>query len=626
MAPSLVGWVVFVARLNEQEMNALERLSAIPLQASVQIRTREGWRGADGPRREESAAISAFIDAALQEGAAPRALRGPGGDAIALVKPLRSLGRDEQVVLLLRYPLALALAPYRPLAGILLAIGALGLGALVVGSWLLARGLTRPLSALEDAARKVQSGEDASVEVSSRDEIGHLAATFNAMAADIRDRERRIMRQALIDPETHLPNRLALERRLARPRGGDVKGLIVLAALGVDRFAHIRTAIGYNAAGDLIGKIGARLRKFRPDGAVARLSTEALGLAFDAADEESARRAAIEILAALERPVSLSGHRVDVNLTIGLAADSVHLARALSLIDRANVALDQARATHRKVAFFDSAAYGDPLSNLSLMSDMGHALESGEMQVCYEPKLDIRAAKITGVEALVGWRHPTRGVIEAEVFEPMAEETGHIRGLTEWVLARVVEDQAALAARGRDLSISVNVSGRLLTDDDFAAAAIAAARSAPGKICFEVAETALIENTASKLKSIDRLARAGPEIAIDNYGAGLSGMSYLKRTCAHELKIDKELVFGVQESERDALFIRSTIDLAHSLGLKITAEGVEEPDVLAALAGMGCDRVQGRLISAPLPLNELLRFLEDDHRVRRLVRGRGEAA
>jgi EAL domain-containing protein (putative c-di-GMP-specific phosphodiesterase class I) len=396
--------------------------------------------------------------------------------------------------------------------------------------------------------------------------------------------------------------------------------------LRVDRFEHVRAAIGYNAAGDLIGKIGARLRKLRRDGAVARLSTDALGFAFDAADEESARRTAIEILAALERPVSLSGHRIDVSLTIGLAADSVLMARALSLIDRANVALDQARAANRKIAFFDPAAYGDPIANLSLMSDLSHALETGEMELHYQPKLDIRGGAINGIEGLVRWRHPMRGLLAPDVFVPMAEETGHIRALTDWVLARAIEDQAVLAEEGRELSVTVNVAARLLSDEDFAADALAAIHRASGQVCFDITETALIENTDLALKSIERFAAGGVEISIDDYGSGLSSLSYLKQIRAHELKIDKSFIIGLADSQRDALLVRSTIELAHSLGLRVTAEGVEERTALALLAGMGCDRAQGFLIAHPMPLNDLLRFLDDDRPIRELAKARGEAA
>jgi EAL domain-containing protein (putative c-di-GMP-specific phosphodiesterase class I) len=264
------------------------------------------------------------------------------------------------------------------------------------------------------------------------------------------------------------------------------------------------------------------------------------------------------------------------------------------------------------VAFFDAAAYGDPAANLSLMSSMLAAIGRGEMELHYQPKYDLRRREICGVEALARWRHPVRGMLYPDLFIPMAEETGHIRTLTDWVLKRAIADQKALAAAGHDLSMAINVSGRTLGEQDFADVALAEARGARGQLCFEITETAVIENPELALEMLDRFAAAGIAISIDDFGAGLSSLAYLKRIRAQELKIDKSIIQGVTESQRDALIVRSTIDLAHSLGLKVIAEGVETETCFALLTAMGCDQAQGFMIAKPLPLKELLTFLAHD--------------
>lgn len=603
LTPDLIGWVVFAARLDAREMSSLEKLSAIPLDAAVMHRGSGGWTSdllAKG-KDKDRLAISGFVEEALAAGAPrPRLLDTAEGRSVALVKPLKSLTGSDASVLILRYPLALALAPYRGLLATIAGVGLLGLIFVICGSWALARSVTRPISALDQAAQRLREGHEAQVAIETRDEIGRLAESFNTMATEIRERERRITHQALHDDETGLPNRMGLELALA-----ELKPAGFMAALGVDRFDHVRGAIGYEFAAELIRGIGARLSAHEPEARLARLSTEVLGVVIPAADEGQARERVTRLLAMLEQPLRVGGDVIDVALTAGLAP----LAEGAAM-ERANIALDQARSTRRKIALFDAEAYGDPSSNLALMSGMLAAIEAGEIDLFHQPKYDVRQGRIGGVEGLVRWRHPTRGMLSPDLFIPMAEETGHIRALTDWVLERAIADRAVMAAAGRELEVSVNISGRLLGDRDFADHAIDTVGRSAGGICFEITETAVIDNPKLALEILDRFAAAGIAVSIDDFGTGLSSLAYLKQIRGSELKIDKSLIVGVAQSQRDALIVKSTVDLAHSLGLKVTAEGVETHDVYAILAAMGCDNIQGYLIARPQPLRDLMEFLD----------------
>ena len=229
--------------------------------------------------------------------------------------------------------------------------------------------------------------------------------------------------------------------------------------------------------------------------------------------------------------------------------------------------------------------------------------------MAYQPKFDLRANAITGVEGLMRWNHPRRGFIAPDLFIGMAEETGQIRALTEWGVHRVIADQKALAEAGHTLQMSVNISGRLLSDEAFAQFALDAVAGAGGDICFEITETAVIDNPEMALGIIDRFSAAGIKVSIDDYGSGLSSLAYLKRIAADELKIDKAFVLSLDDSGRDALLVKSTIDLAHSLGMSVTAEGVETETALALLRGMGCDTAQGYFIARALPMAELIERL-----------------
>ena len=608
MSPDQIGWLVFAVKLDRGEMTALEKLSAIPLSAKVMHRDGKAWSmaGAGGP---EAGKLSAFVDHELSKHmttAEPLSER--GGKSLALVKPLPSLTKTAAAVLILRYPLALALAPYQLMLVIVALAAIAGLAVVAWGSFVLARGITRPISALDQAANRLQRGEDAHVDIETKDEIGRLAGSFNTMATEIRDRERRITHLALHDGETGLPNRLALER-VVEALSDLPDGQLYVAALGVHRYDNLRGAIGYALAAKAVRLVGDRLAELAPASGVARVTSDVLAFVLIAAGPEQAADDAQRLIAELERPLKVGGDVIDMTLNLGLTAVEKG-AGSGPAIERANIALDQARGCRRKVAFFDADAYGDPSSNLSLMSGMLDALEGGELELFYQPKYDMRSRKVTGVEALSRWRHPVRGMMAPDLFIPMAEETGHIRTLTEWVVKRAVSDQAALAASGHVLDMAVNISGRTLGELDFTDFALAQARRAKGKLVFEITETAVIENPDIALQMLDSFAEAGIAISIDDFGTGLSSLAYLKRIRGQELKIDKSLVEGVTESQRDALIVRSTIDLAHSLGLKVTAEGVEDSDVYALLAAMGCDVVQGYLIAKPMPLADLMVFLK----------------
>ena len=592
LSPTLTGWVVFAAKLDQREMRALEKLSAIGLDAQVFIQRGETWVSSN--RAPAGAALATFVANATRDKAnAPARLRGDG-DSLVLVQPIRALDQTRGAALVLRYPMALAMAPYRPLMAAVILAGLLGAALVGAASWALSRGLAKPITALDEAARRLQRGEDVSVEVETSDEIGRLAQSFNLMAEEIRDREAEMIHQALHDAETGLPNRRALERaiqdRMAQIQAGEQA---IITTIGFDRFPQVRAAIGYELATELVAKLGRRIAETVPGVIVGRLTTSILCVLSTATNLDDVLARAEVLLPGLEAPLQIGGEPVDVHITLGLASTSNCDLDASRLIEHALIGLDQARLTHRKLMVFDPVAYGDPASNLSLMSEMLDAVRNGDLYLNHQPKLDLRSGQITGVEALVRWNHPTRGFMRPDLFVGMAEETGHIRALTDFVLAQAIADQARLRAAGHEVMMSVNVSGRLIDDPSFAEHAIAQVAATGANICFEITETAVIGNPDVALAVLDRLAKASIRISIDDYGAGLSSLAYLKQIRADELKIDKMFVTALATEGTDALLVKSTVDLAHSLGMKVTAEGVETREVIAALQLMGCDLAQG---------------------------------
>ena len=246
----------------------------------------------------------------------------------------------------------------------------------------------------------------------------------------------------------------------------------------------------------------------------------------------------------------------------------------------------------------------------TLADGLADAIDRNELFLVHQPKMRTRSGTMDAVESLLRWRHPTRGLISPNDFIGLAEERGEIRRITEWVIGQAIVEQRALATCGHALAFNVNISARLLANRDFADWALAAVAGASGPIGFEITETAMIADPEGALRNIHLFVDAGIKVAIDDYGAGLSSLAYLKQLPADELKIDRMFISGLSSSHRDPLLVRSTIDLAHALNMEVTAEGVDSPAALALLKVMGCDIVQGFLIAMPMPVGELRAFLD----------------
>ena len=425
----------------------------------------------------------------------------------------------------------------------------------------------------------------------------------------VRQREAHLSYVALHDPETQLPNRRAMLEELLRCLDGRTAmehSFVVAIAFGVDRFPVLRGAIGYGNANRLIRGLSSRVAESARQKSVFHISTSILGVVLTAPSEEDARRMCAEALSKLDTSVLLDGQEIAVSVHAGSAIAAAGKGAAEKLLELTTLALDQARLQGRRHVRYDAANAADPKLRLALISDVGSGLARGDFSVLYQAKASLRERHIVGAEALMRWQHPTYGDISPEQFILVAEETGGIDGLTRWALAQAIQDQAALLARGIDKVISINISGRSLTDAEFCAFATGAVQRSGARICFEITETAVIRDPVVAMSSIAAFRAAGIQISLDDYGSGLSGLSYLKQIEADELKLDKSLIRNL--TKRDTLILKSTIDLAHGLGMSVVAEGVEDEATLAVLSALGCDKVQGYLIARPVALADFARL------------------
>lgn len=282
----------------------------------------------------------------------------------------------------------------------------------------------------------------------------------------------------------------------------------------------------------------------------------------------------------------------------------------IDALERAEQALVDAKLRGHSLLLLNDAPPRSK-AKVDLAADLALAVPRDELFLVYQPKVHLRQRAISSAEALIRWRHPVLGLVMPDAFISLADETGEMRAITLWTLRRVIADQRLLASREHPLRIFINISGGLLTDRVFIDAACALIEDSGAEIGFEITETAVIRDPDLAIENLELCASMGITLAIDDYGSGLSSLSYLKRLPATELKIDKMFITQLTSSHRDPLIVRSTIDLAHALDMEVTAEGVETPAALALLTVMGCEMVQGYLISQPLELAAFGTFLDE---------------
>jgi diguanylate cyclase len=362
-----------------------------------------------------------------------------------------------------------------------------------------------------------------------------------------------------------------------------------------------------------------RVTAAHPGLSIGRVGRDSVEFAFIASDRPEAEAILRAVADQLARPLELDGLDLTLSATVAAANLGTGPIQDAS-VDQAAAALVEARRRHKPVLVTDATSEPVPgVDGLTLLREMPEAMRSGALQVHYQPKLRVRSNRIDAAEALIRWTHPTVGPVAIEPFIRLAEETGSIGRLTEWVIARAVLDRATMSAAGVELTIWVNLSGRLLADAVFTARALELIEGSGGGLGLEITETAVIDNPARAMANLADFARAGVRIAIDDYGSGLSSLAYLQQLPANELKIDRAFIKGLVTSHRDPLIVRSSIDLAHALEMEVTAEGVDDAMALALLKIMGCDMVQGYLISHPEPLPRLLGVIRDIERLDRLA-------
>ena len=422
-------------------------------------------------------------------------------------------------------------------------------------------------------------------------------------------------RQALTDDLTGLGNRRLLYRQLDTALAHRADGRsVALLIVDLDRFKEINDALGHHMGDQLLRQIGPRLAsQLRTDDLLVRLGGDEFAVLLADSDPASATTVAQRLLDALEEPFDLEGVALHVDASIGLALCPDHADTPIALLQRADVAMYQAKAGHHGWQTYALVGQHQARDRLQTIEDLRAALAGDELVVHYQPKIDPRTHNVVGVEALVRWAHPTHGLLYPDTFLPLAEQTGLMRQLTLVVLQTALQQGQAWRQAGLDLPVAVNLSVANLLDAHLARQVgdlLAGLRLPARTLELELTEDTLMADPVRSKQTLADLRALGLRLAVDDYGTGYSSLAYLQELAIDELKLDKSFVMRMTQDRGAAAIVRTTIDLAHSLGLTMVAEGVENETALSELARLGCDVAQGYHISRPLPAEQLTGWLQ----------------
>lgn len=527
-----------------------------------------------------------------------------------------------------------------------------GLSLFVVGffSYLLGCYLTRGLNALQRGTQQIAEGDVGyQIQVRGKDELAQTALAFNHMSSklqhlegerqkkqaeihllnqeleqrvidrttQLQDANKQLEFQALHDALTRLPNRVLFHDRLNNVLLAAYRSKEPFAVVGLDLdlFKEINDTLGHQAGDRVLQHVAdACVRVLRDSDTVARMGGDEFALLLPkVTDIESALRVCERVLAAIKMPLKIGERTVEVNASLGVALFPTDGEEIADLISRSDTAMYEAKQKKVGVLAYHPDMGEGKSEAVALKGELRRAIQENELVLHFQPKIDITHNRVSGVEALVRWQHPRLGLLYPDKFIALAESSGLIKPLTQEVLRLALQQTRTWLGLGHAFPISVNISTVNLQDTtfpDLVAAMLLQFATPPHLLELEVTETAIMTEPLRAIENIRLLSNLGVIVSIDDFGTGYSSMAYLQKLLVAKIKIDKSFVMEMATGEADEVIVRSAIDLAHNLGLKAVAEGVETQAAWDKLRVLGCDAAQGYFMSKPLPAEKLLEWMQ----------------
>ena len=478
---------------------------------------------------------------------------------------------------------------------------AISSGATLAGLWVLLLNTWEPVSSVALILAAVTL-----LAAAARSE---LAFRLLARLADLR------RLTAATDELTGLPNRRALitegQTRLASHRGRRQ----ALLVLDLDKFKEVNDSLGHHVGDQLLVRVGARLSEHLREGdMLARLGSDEFAVLLDDAGRDEAVDGAIRMRAALDEPFPLQNIALHSSVSIGIAVFPDDGPDLNTLLTKADMAMYKSKTSLLGYHVYSGADDAEDATRLQTVEELRTALATGQLVMHYQPKINLNTGEVHSVEALVRWQHPTRGLLFPDAFLPLVEEFGLMPALT-WVVLELVLDQIVVwTAEDRPMTVAVNLSASSLVDDDLPEQVtdmLFDREISPCRLQLEITEELLMSDRGRARSILTRLRGSGVQISVDDYGTGYSSLSYLLDLPIDELKLDRSFVFQMADDARSNALVASTIALAHSLDLRMVAEGVETDVVFTELRRMGCDQAQGYFMSQPLSAVDLVIWLRN---------------
>ncbi|MBT8079461.1 MAG: EAL domain-containing protein [Gammaproteobacteria bacterium] len=614
-APLTIGWVVLGFRLDAELADKIADLTGM----DVSILSISG-----DERQIVATTLPDSLAQSLPGGVFPDGsplhdtyTLGPPSDAwFALGRPFIEDLAD--VIVVLQRSRVAAMAPYTDARVALLAFAAfLVLLTAACAGWF-SLSVAKPLRTLTDAARRMISGNyDSQVRVTSGDEFGALASSFNAMRQAIAEREQRISHQALHDPLTGLPNRAKLIQSLTRSiEAAQHSGAkIAVMAIRLKRIESISSTLGHSASDQVIALAAKHLCVNLNEGEIlGHIKSDEFVLILPGISIDESLTYADRVENILGAGVTLGRINIALQTEIGVCEYPQHGVIAADLLRHASIARTEAEKRQDRIACYESGREDYYLRQLRIVNDLRGALQRDEVHIHYQPKICLRDGKACGAEALVRWQHPEFGWLSPDDFIPAAEQAGTIVHLTRHVLKGALRDCREWKRAGFNLRVCVNISARDLQDEylpHYILQLLGEQQLQPNNLTLEVTESGVMSEPHLAKTVLHCLRDIGVRISMDDFGTGHSSLGQLRNIPLHELKIDKSFVMTMVGDKLNEALVKTTIELAHNMELEVVAEGVEDEATLRHLSSEGCEQAQGYFFSRPLPSRDLQNWLRN---------------